>query len=122
MDLVILGLSVSAVGAIIVFAGLAMIIGGAILLRHAALDKKHEAKAPDSLQPVDDELTAVLTAAVAATLLKEEQEQLIAVLTAAVSAMWDDSTTGFVVRKVRRIQNSPSWQKVGREEQVYSRM
>ena len=28
---------------------------------------------------------------------------------------------GFVVRRVRRISNTPAWSKSGREEQVYSR-
>ncbi len=119
MDLVGFGLSVSVIGAIIVFAGLAMIVGGVVLLKSAGGRK--EAALPASPSRADD-LPVVLTAAVAAATEQAEQERLIAVLTAAVAAMWTDQESGFVVRRVRRVQTSPAWQRAGREEQIYSRM
>lgn len=119
MNQVVFGLSITVVGCLIVLAGLAMIIGGIILMKNAG---KVQIKADVPTNRPADELSAVLSAAVAATLAQEEQERLIAVLTAAVAAMWEENQGGFVVRKVRRIQNSPAWQKAGREEQIYSRM
>lgn len=119
MDLVVLGVSLSVVGAIIVLAGLGMIIGGVLLLRSAGKGKE---KARPSSSPEAGDLPVVLTAAVAAAMEQAEQEQLIAVLTAAVSAMWDNEEAGFVVRRVRRVHTSPAWQRAGREEQIYSRM
>lgn len=119
MDLVVFGLSVSVIGAIIVLAGLAMIIGGILLLRNASREKK---EAPSIPPRQADDLPVVLTAAVAAAMEQAEQERLIAVLTAAVSAVWEDQESGFVVRRVRRVSSSPAWQRAGREEQIYSRM
>ena len=53
-------------------------------------------------------------------------DELIAVIAAAVAAAMEQSgeenTTGFVVRSIRRINNAPAWNRAGREEQVYSRM
>lgn len=119
MDQVVLGLSITVIGCLIVLAGFAMIIGGVILMRNAG---KAKAAAENVKSHPTSDLPVVLSAAVAAVLAQEEQERLIAVLTAAVAAMWDENQGGFVVRKVRRVQNSPAWQKAGREEQIYSQM
>ena len=48
-----------------------------------------------------------------------EDDALIAVISAAVSCMMEEGT-GFTVRRVRRINAAPAWQKAGREEQIYS--
>ena len=42
---------------------------------------------------------------------------LIAVITAAVTAMWQGNDA-FIVRRVRRVHNSPAWQQAGREIEV----
>lgn len=119
MDLVVFGLSVSVIGAIIVFAGLAMIIGGILLLR--TVNRRKDEVLP-VVQKQADDIPVVLTAAVAAAMEQAEQERLIAVLTAAVAAMWANEESGFVVRRVRRVSSSPAWQRAGLEEQIYSRM
>lgn len=49
-------------------------------------------------------------------------DPIIAVITAAIAAAWGDSETGFVVRRVRRVENAPAWQRAARSEQAYSRM
>ena len=53
-------------------------------------------------------------------------DELIAVIAAAVAAAMEqageENTTGGVVRSIRRINNAPAWNRAGREEQVYSRM
>ena len=63
-------------------------------------------------------------APVAAPVVEEvpvaDDSELIAVISAAVAMMMEDGSA-FTVRRVRRVQNAPAWQKAGREEQVYSR-
>lgn len=125
MESLVFGLSVSVVGMVIVFIGLAILIFCIMLLRGAS---KQEKKGPDqpekkSLEnpPEDAALQVVLGTAVAMAMEQSAQEQLIAVLTAAVSAVWEGDGS-FVVRRVRRIQTSPAWQKAGREEQIFSRL
>lgn len=118
MSNLVFGLSVAAVGTLIVFVGLALLIGLIKLVtlftrgKSAPKDEAKKAPAPipapapihapveEAAAPADDALIAVIAAAVAA-------------------AMGED--TGFVVRRVRRISNAPAWQRAGREEQVYSR-
>ena len=50
-----------------------------------------------------------------------ENTALIAAITAAISMMLE-AQTGFTVKRVKRISNAPTWQKTGREEQIYSRL
>ena len=57
----------------------------------------------------DDQVVAVITAAIAA-IMEEEQKDVPA------------AKKGFVVRSIRRVSNAPAWNRAGREEQVYSRM
>ena len=68
--------------------------------------------------------TAALPKPVAAPVVEEvpvaDDSELIAVISAAVAMMMEDGSA-FTVRRVRRVQNAPAWQKAGREEQVYSR-
>ena len=45
---------------------------------------------------------------------------LVAAITAALAIVLEGSD-GFRVRRIRRIQNTPAWQRAGREEQIYSR-
>ena len=111
------GLQVTAVGVGIVFVGLVILIGLVKLIGVAtgSLGKKKEtvkpAPAPESVQ----------TATVVRELPAEQDDTaLIAVITAAIAAMLDDGSN-FVVRKVRRVSNTPAWSKAGREEQIYSR-
>lgn len=123
MNTLMFGLSVTAVGLIIVFLGLALLIWCITLLRKISTEGR---EAPSGAVPgvesaQDPNLPAVLGTAVALAMEQQAQEQLIAVLTAAVSALWEGDG-GFVVRRVRRIQPSSAWEKAGREEQIYSRM
>ena len=57
----------------------------------------------------DDQVVAVITAAIAA-IMNEEQKDVPA------------AKKGFVVRSIRRVSNTPAWNRAGREEQIYSRM
>jgi sodium pump decarboxylase gamma subunit len=125
MDRLLFGLGVTFIGMVIVFIGLAILIVCINLLKSMSKEKidGSGSSVPTSAMQKDSDdipLPAIFSA-VAAMMNQEEQEQLVAVLTAAVAAMWQEET-GFVVRRVRRIETSPAWQKAGREEQVFSRL
>ncbi len=124
MDRLWFGLGVTVVGMVIVFIGLVILIVCINLLKSLSKEKKGESAAPEAKSPVQEDTDEIplpaIFSAVAAVMVKEEQEQLVAVLTAAVAALWEEET-GFVVRRIRRIETSPAWQKAGREEQVFSR-
>ena len=111
------GLQVTAVGVGIVFVGLVILIGLVKLIgvTTGALGKAKEApKLPQ--QPETLPAPTVIEEEPAA----QDDTALIAVITAAIAAMLDDNSN-FVVRKVRRVSNTPAWSKAGREEQIYSR-
>lgn len=118
MDKLFFGLNVTAIGMIIVFFGLVILIVCINLLKPRTGNKKEE-----TVKPVPVEQTLPI----AVEMVPEESDDtLIAVITAAVAAMLAGDTSqgknGFVVRHVRRITNSPAWQRAGREEQTYSRL
>lgn len=119
METLIFGLTVTLIGIGIVFAGLTLLI---FLIKLMALvtggmgkktkkDKKAAGPAPAVAAPAVQPAAAPAAAA---------DEQLIAVISAAVAAMLGEEC-GFVVRRVRRVTNASPWQKAGREEQIYSR-
>ena len=116
------GLSVTLVGIGTVFVGLIILIALIKLMEkvmNAATGKQKAAAPAPAAAPVpaeeeeqaeetdDDELIAVIAAAVAAAMEQAGEE---------------NTTTGFVVRSIRRINNAPAWNRAGSEEQVYSRM
>mgnify|MGYP003234173428 CR=1 FL=1 len=108
------GLIVTLIGMLTVFFGLVLLIGLIKLMENATANlgkggkkakKQAEAPAP---APVVEEVPVA------------DDSELIAVISAAVAMMMEDGSA-FTVRRVRRVQNAPAWQKAGREEQVYSR-
>ena len=114
--MLIFGLQVTAIGIGIVFFGLVVLIGlvKLISLATASLGKKKAVPAPaPKPAPMPDPIPVAEEA-------PEDDGALIAVITAAIAAMLDDGSA-FVVRKVRRVANTPAWGKAGREEQIYSR-
>lgn len=115
------GLTVTLIGIAIVFLGLTILIGLIKLMEKATANigkggkggkkgkKQAEAPAPAPVAaPVVEEVPVA------------DDSELIAVISAAVAMMMEDGSA-FTVRRVRRVQNAPAWQKAGREEQVYSR-
>lgn len=111
------GLTVTLIGVCIVFFGLAVLIGLINLMGRTTsnLGRKKEkaaAPAPVAAAPVAEAEPEVEPA--------QEDEALIAVITAAVAMMMEEGSA-FTVRRVRRVNNAPAWQRAGREEQVYSR-
>jgi len=130
METLIFGLTVTAIGVAIVFAGLVILMaliklvtlvtGGSGKTKKEKKEKKAApapapATAPTPAPVQDEQLMAVIAAAVAA-----QDEELIAVISAAVAAVMGEEGN-FVVRRVRRVSNASAWQRAGREEQIYSR-
>lgn len=115
------GLIVTLIGMLTVFFGLVLLIGLIKLMEKATANlgkggkggkkgkKQAEAPAP-----------APVAAPVVEKVPVADDSELIAVISAAVAMMMEDGSA-FTVRRVRRVQNAPAWQKAGREEQVYSR-
>ncbi len=115
MDNLLFGLGVTAVGMLVVFFGLIVLIGLIKIMTMLSQSKKPKEKEAGAPAPVA--APAPVEAEAAAP---TQDDVLIAVISAAVAAAMGEET-GFVVRRVRRISNAPAWQRAGRDEQVYSR-
>lgn len=118
MDKLLFGLSVMAIGLVIVFAGLVLLIGCIKLItyfsqprgkKNASVSVEPEAIAEEEPETVMDIADEGVT------------PETVAAITAAIAAIWQGDT-GFVVRRVRRVHNAAAWNLAGREDQVYSRM
>ena len=114
MDKLMFGLSVAAIGMLVVFTGLVILIFciKAITKLAGAGSKKPEKK-KESVAPV-------AAPAVPAAAPDGISADVIAAITAAIAAVWQ-GPSGFVVRHVKRVSNAPAWNRAGREEQTYSR-
>ncbi len=115
MDNLLFGLGVTAVGMLVVFFGLIVLIGLIKIMTMLSQSKKPKEK--EVVAPAPVAAPAPVEAEAAAS---TQDDVLIAVISAAVAAAMGEET-GFVVRRVRRISNAPAWQRAGRDEQVYSR-
>lgn len=115
MDNLLFGLGVTAVGMLVVFFGLIVLIGLIKIMTMLSQSKKPKKK--EAVAPAPVAAPAPVEAEAAAP---TQDDVLIAVISAAVAAAMGEET-GFVVRRVRRISNAPAWQRAGRDEQVYSR-
>ena len=115
MDNLLFGLGVTAVGMLVVFFGLIVLIGLIKIMTMLSQSKKPKEKEAVAPAPVAAPVPVEAEAAA-----PTQDDVLIAVISAAVAAAMGEET-GFVVRRVRRISNAPAWQRAGRDEQVYSR-
>ena len=115
MDNLLFGLGVTAVGMLVVFFGLIVLIGLIKIMTMLSQSKKPKEK--EAVAPAPVAAPAPVEAEAAAP---TQDDVVIAVISAAVAAAIGEET-GFVVRRVRRISNAPAWQRAGRDEQVYSR-
>ena len=114
-----IGLSTTVIGIVVVFVGLIILIGMIYVMtiftrgtgkKTSPAPETQKAPQPPATGPVAEEEEA-----------EEDDSAVIAAITAAIACVWQDEETGFVVRRVRRIQNSPAWQRSGREEQILNR-
>ena len=119
---IVYGLQVAAIGLVVVFLGLAILIGFITLMAQVfkAFDARKAAKARAAEEA---RLAAEAAAAKAAPAPQPEpvaedvtdDGALIAVIAAAIAA-FTDSDKQLVVRRVRRVSG---WNRAGRAEQVY---
>ena len=116
MSNLISGLSTTLIGMLIVFFGLLVLIVCITVMHKVMNPAKKQAPVPEAekvvvppreAQPVEEEP-------------EEDDGELIAVIAAAVATVWDNPESGFVVRRVRRISNSPLSARLARDEQMYS--
>lgn len=121
MENLVFGLGVGVIGILVVFVGLVVLIGFIKLLTlistHVSGERKQK-KAEPASKPA---AAPVVTTAPAVSAQPEGiPADVIAAITAAIASVWQGET-GFVVRRVKRINNAPAWNRAGREEQTYSR-
>ena len=120
---ILYGLQVAAIGLVVVFLGLAILIAFITLMAQVfkAIDGKKKAQARAEAEAKAAEAAKAAAAAAAAAPEPEAVEetvddaQLIAVIAAAIAA-FTDSDKQLVVRKVRRVSG---WNRASRAEQVY---
>ena len=123
---IVYGLQVAAIGLVVVFLGLAILIGFITLMAQVfkAIDAKKNAKAAEAKRAEEAARAAEAAKAAAAAPVAQpepvvedvtDDSELIAVIAAAIAA-FTDSDKQLVVRKVRRVSG---WNRAGRAEQVY---
>ena len=111
------GLSTTVIGMLVVFFGLVILIACIYAMtsmtgrkKKAPAPKQEDAPAPqEPVQEAEEEA-------------QDDDVQLIAVISAAIAAVWDNEKSGFVVRRVKKIQNSTARARAARDEQIYSRL
>lgn len=103
---------------LVVFTGLIILIACIYVMTSITGRKKAAPKVQTAPVP------APAPAAPVAEEAAEEEDDLsvIAAITAAIAAVWQEEgqQTGFVVRRVRRVQNSTARARAARDEQIYS--
>ncbi len=119
MDNLMLGLSTTAIGMLVVFFGLLILIACICAMTMITGRAKKTAAKEPLTEPAQETAPAVESAAEEAA---AADEQLVAVISAAIAAVWQDEKGGFVVRRIRRCQNSSARARAAREEQIFSRM
>ena len=119
MDRLMLGLSTTAIGILVVFFGLVILIGCIYVMTLFTARKNQKAEAAQRPAPVP---VPVPDPAAAQEAEEEDDGALIAVISAAIAAVWQNENTGFVVRRVRRMQNSTARSRAARDEQIFSHL
>ena len=121
---IVYGLQVTAIGLVVVFLGLTILIAFITLMAQVfkAIDARKAAKAKTEAEARAAEQAAQAVEAAPAVVEPEpvaevvtDDSELIAVIAAAIAA-FTDSDKQLVVRKVRRVSG---WNRAGRAEQVY---
>lgn len=113
------GLSTTIIGLMIVFVVLIILMGVLMLFNKifGKPEKKVTVEQPKPAAPVSAPKAEQIAAAA-----EKSEEELIAVLTAAVAASLNTSTYNLRIKSYRRIQNNaPAWNKAGIKETIESR-
>lgn len=118
MENVIFSLSTTLIGLLVVFAGLVILIVCLSCMNRLMNAKKEKAAkeaAPAAVAeaPVQEEEIAEV-----------DDGAIIAAITAAIACIWQENQeqSGFVVRRVRRVQSSTARARAARDEQIFSRL
>ena len=113
-----LGLSTTGVGMLVVFSGLVILIVCISVMTLFTGRSKPAKAAPVKAAPAP----APVPAAEPEPEEEEDDLSVVAAITAAIAAIWQEEghDNGFVVRRVRRVQNSSARARAAREEQIYS--
>ena len=118
MDKLILGLSTTGVGMLVVFFGLVILIVCISVMTMFTGRQKAAKAAPAPVK------AAPAPVPEPAAEPEEETDDLsvVAAITAAIAVLWQEEghDSGFVVRRVRRVQNSSARARAAREEQIFS--
>ena len=114
MDRLLFGLGTAVIGMVVVFLGLVILIL-CIQAMHALMNRKKAEPAP--------------VAPAAEPEAEEEPEEdvaddgaIAAAISAALAVMMEKEESGFVVRRIRRVQSGPARARAAREEQIFSRL
>ncbi len=113
------GLSTTVIGLLIVFAVLIILMGVLMLFNKifGKTEKKAAVEQPKPAAPVSAPAVKQVSAPA-----EESEEELIAILTAAVAASLNTSTYNLKIKSYRRIpNNAPAWNKAGIKETIDSR-
>ncbi len=121
MDRLSLSLSTMGVGMLVVFSGLVILIACITIMTSITGRKKASAKTEQPAQKAPQPAPVQETPAEEET---EDDLQVIAAITAAIAAVWqsEGNGSGFVVRRVRRVQNASARARAAREEQIFSHL
>ena len=120
MDKLMLGLSTTGVGMLVVFSGLVILIACISLMTLFTGRQKPAKQVPVKAAPAP----APVPAPAAEPEEEEDDLSVVAAITAAIAAIWQEEghhDSAFVVRRVRRVQNTSARARAAREEQIYSR-
>ena len=119
MDKLILGLSTTGVGMLVVFFGLVILIVCISVMTMFTGRQKAAKAAPAPVKAAPAPVPEPV-----AEPAEEEADDLsvVAAITAAIAVLWQEEghASGFVVRRVRRVQNGSARARAAREEQIYS--
>lgn len=121
---IITSLFVTLLGMGITFVALIAIWGMTVLMSKIiiGIENKNKVAQPETVQTSKPSAAAVVTASAAPAAETQEDENLIAVLTAAIAASLNTSMHNIVVRNVRQLPDqTPTWSRAGRTEQMGSR-
>ena len=118
MDKLILGLSTTGVGMLVVFSGLVILIVCISVMTMFTGRQKAAKAAPAPVKAAP----APVPEPVAEPEEETDDLSVVAAITAAIAAIWQEEghDSGFVVRRVRRVQNGSARARAAREEQIYS--
>ncbi len=115
------GVQTALIGLSTVFAVL-IILMIVISIMKAVFYKKPKEKPATAVNAAEEELTRAIESLPVIDETPQEDEELIAVITAAIAASLNTSTYNLRIKSLRRVDNNqPAWNKAGIRETINSR-